>query len=310
MVTANTRSRRRLVMEWGLNPVAMSSTPNGTDVGGTGGGWGSAPVAPPRRTLRHFVIVMCAVVAIGGVGVGSFFAGRSTAGTHQVSSRITTKKRVTVVASYLPVVVCPTTFGITPPPAAKALPSTLQVTTLPKHLSSHIAVYTDNQGRMRLMGPRGWKCSANYGMDGSGGVSIFRRGASAPDSESFTSSTADAIVGSQTSACLGCREGQACPLFTTAASDYLHTYGTVCTRTRPAAEVVKTIYSGVVKFMDPPGVAGDGNPSGGAYAADGVMTYYSGDWNGSWVDTCTLPASDHAICAAALDLFISYYGDR
>ena len=69
-------------------------------------------------------------------------------------------------------------------------------------------------------------------------------------------------------------------------------------------------------FEDPPGVAGNGAPSGGPYAANGVMAFYPGANvgsvvpTGSWLDTCTLPASTHDLCTAALDLFVTDYGSK
>jgi hypothetical protein len=58
------------------------------------------------------------------------------------------------------------------------------------------------------------------------------------------------------------------------------------------------------------GVTGDGNPSGGRYAANGVMTYYSGNPDGSWVETCTLPAASKDLCTTTLNYFVASYGDR
>ncbi|MGP8059041.1 MAG: DUF4850 domain-containing protein [Acidimicrobiales bacterium] len=161
---------------------------------------------------------------------------------------------------------------------------------------------------MKLLGPRGWNCSANIDADGSGGVQIYPVGQPDPMGQPFQSSSAQAIVGSQTSACEGCRETQACPLFATAAADYQTDYQMTCPQTRPPAEQVTPISDGVVGFYDPPGTAGDGNPSGGPYPANGVMTYQSGNDNGSWLDTCTLPASDHALCTAVLNQFVDWYG--
>jgi hypothetical protein len=81
-----------------------------------------------------------------------------------------------------------------------------------------------------------------------------------------------------------------------------------CPKTRPAEETIYQINSGVIGFEDPLGVAGDGDPSGGPYPANGVMTYYSGNDNGSWLDTCTLPNSEHALCTVALNAFVEFYG--
>jgi len=38
------------------------------------------------------------------------------------------------------------------------------------------------------------------------------------------------------------------------------------------------------------------------------MTYHSGNDNGSWLDTCTVPANDHALCTAILNQFVDWYG--
>ena len=63
-----------------------------------------------------------------------------------------------------------------------------------------------------------------------------------------------------------------------------------------------------MSFVDPAGVTGDGSPSGGKYAADGVMTYHPDVQSGSWLDTCTLPASDAALCTVVLHEFVALYG--
>jgi len=66
-----------------------------------------------------------------------------------------------------------------------------------------------------------------------------------------------------------------------------------------AAESVTPDSSGVVSFEDPPGISGDGTPSGGKYQADGVMTFHQGGTGASsWLETCTLPDSDSAACKA------------
>ena len=72
-----------------------------------------------------------------------------------------------------------------------------------------------------------------------------------------------------------------------------------------------TVNAHVVEFTDPPGVHGDAAPSGGAYAAMGVMTYY-GDRNsdGSWTETCLLPPSDTSLCRAIVGNFKSRYGKQ
>ena len=171
-------------------------------------------------------------------------------------------------------------------------------------------MFTDEQGEMKLLAPTGWVCNANFGADGSGGVTITPSGETLPSGQLTSDSTAEAIVGSQTSACAECREGQACPLFATAASDYEQDYQMTCPTTKPEEESSEPIEDGVVGFLDPPGVAGDAYPSGGEYPANAVMTYHSGNENGSWLDTCTLPYSQQALCTAVLNNFATTYGSQ
>lgn len=212
------------------------------------------------------------------------------------------------VSVTLALVSCPTTYGVTLP-ATGALPASISVR-VPSDLADQLTVYSDQRGTMKLVGPKGWQCSASYGADGSGGVKVFPSSEQAPSGLAFSPQSQQAIVGSETSACQGCQEIQACPLFPAAANAYLKDYGMSCPQTRPDEESTYQISSGVIGFEDPTDVAGDGNPSGGPFPANGVMTYYSDAPDGSWLDTCTLPASEHALCTVALNTFVSFYGGR
>lgn len=235
----------------------------------------------------------------------------NAASTAIPSSSLTTAVPVSE-ASTLPIVVCPTSFGIAPPPPV-SLPATM-VVKVPTPTAAHLAVYSDNQGIMKLLAPRGWVCTARYGADGSGGVAVSPSGESIPSSWGAgwtlpASSPDTAIIGIETSACAGCTLGQACPLFSAAATAFQNQFGRSCPKIRPASEDVDQITSGVAGFADPPGVAGDGIPSGGQYPANGVMTYYPHNDSGSYLDTCTLPSSQRQLCTAVLDTFIAWYGE-
>jgi len=210
-------------------------------------------------------------------------------------------------ASRVPVVVCPTTFGITPSPGAvpQATSATLPIAA---SLAARVALYVDNQASMRLLAPRGWHCAAQFGADGSGGVQVYPPGQPPPSGASSFPTLREAVLGLQTSVCVGCTEGQACPLFTQAAAAYHRDFMATCPLTRPAREAVHRLGATVVGFTDPPGVRGDGLPSGGRYTAYGVMTYSPKARRGSWLATCTLPAADRAVCAAGLGLFAGWYG--
>ena len=203
--------------------------------------------------------------------------------------------------SVVPLTVCPTKFGVSFGKSA-VFPSltTLSIST---PLASSLAAYTDTQGLMTVIGPRGWKCSASYGADGSGGVTVFPRGSSA-------TSPVEGIVAGETSACYGCTTGQACALFPTAEEAFQAAYRYACPAHRPPRESIYRLSKTVVAFEDPSYVKGEGALSGGQFPANGVMTYLSGSNDGSWVETCTLPDNVHSTCTAVLNDFVAKYQNR
>lgn len=182
-------------------------------------------------------------------------------------------------------------------------------------MAARLSVYTDNQGRMALVAPKGWSCAAFYGADGSGGVAVYPHGQTPPGTWTagwpLASSSATAgVTGLESSTCYTCTLAQACRLFPAAATT-LHSYlGRQTCPARPATEKVTTISGGIMGFDDPPGTHGDGVPSGGQNPANGVLTYYPHAADGSWLETCTLPGTDTADCTAILNTFLSWYGQR
>ena len=212
----------------------------------------------------------------------------------------------------LPLVTCPTTNAgsqSTPSP----LPTTIALT-VPKDLANQLAVYSDNAGMMQLIAPRGWECTASFGNDGTGGVDVYPAGGAIPGDTPFTPSPAEAVVGSETSGCVSCTYGQACPLFAAAAAAIQSQTGVSCAAySLPSGESMEQISPSVVGFEDLPNVAGDGIPSGGPYPANGVMTYYpttESGHDGSWLDTCTLPYNQSQLCTVALNAFVQMYGNE
>jgi len=169
-------------------------------------------------------------------------------------------------------------------------------------LAGSLAAYTDRQGYLTVVGPRGWNCAASYGADGSGGVSVFPRGASATSIE--------AIAGSETSVCYGCTTGRACVFFPAAAKAYPVAYQSACPARKPRRESTDRLSATVIAFEDPPFVKGEGIPSGGQFPANGVMTYLPGSYDGSYLETCTLPDNIHSTCTAILNDFVARYRER
>jgi Domain of unknown function (DUF4850) len=202
----------------------------------------------------------------------------------------------------VPLVVCRTRFAVSSAPKRVAFPSLTRLR-IATGLARSLAAYTDRQGYMTVVAPRHWKCSANYGADGSGGVSVYPR-------KSIAASKGEAVVGSETSACVGCALAQACVFFPAAARAYRSTFGSACPRRRPSREAVTRLSSTVVAFEDPPYVKGDGAPSGGRFPANGVMTYVPRSMEGSYLETCTLPETVHSTCTAILNDFVARYRNK
>jgi hypothetical protein len=207
---------------------------------------------------------------------------------------------------------CPTTLGISGEAPAN-LTTPVQVMVPPGFSSSQLAVYSDTQGIMELLAPAGWDCQAIVGADGSSSIEIYPPGQGAASGSSLgTSSTAEEVRGDQTSASPFAANLQACQLFPAA---YKNLTGVPCSLKSPTAEEATLSTNNIIEFTDPPGVAGDGDPSGGAFTASGVMTYYpvsgaSPLSNGSWTETCVLPPSESRLCGAIISSFIESYGAK
>jgi hypothetical protein len=251
-------------------------------------------------------------VPAGSVSSASSAARATGAGTASPAARAAAPPGP--VTANLPVVSCPTSSGVALPAPAVPLPRSRRVA-VPQAMAARLSVYTDSQGRMELVGPKGWNCAAFYGADGSGGVAVYHPGQALPKWWTAgwplaRTSAAAVVTGLESSACYTCTLGQACRLFPVAAATLDSYLGRQACRARPAAEMVTAIGPGIAGFEDPPGTSGDGVPSGGRYPANGVMTYHPHAAAGSWQETCTLPGSDMAECTAILNTFLSWYGQQ
>jgi Domain of unknown function (DUF4850) len=254
-------------------------------------------------------VVRCAPIAAALLAAAlTLVAGCGTSAANKTSTSPTmgpTRARTAAasatpgqVTASLPVVSCPTASGAGQQPTV-TLPRSRSVA-VSQALAASLSVYADKFGIMRLLGPKGWRCTAKYGADGSGGITVYPPGEGP--------SAMAKIVGYETSACVGCTLQQACPLFTNAALAQRSSFP--CPSRRPATETVVPVAKGIVAFDDPPGVKGDGQQSGGRYTAHSVMTYHPSVDNGSWEETCILPGSEKDVCTAALNSFISWFGQR
>jgi len=182
---------------------------------------------------------------------------------------------------------CPTTQGVKQP-LPKA-PSSLHVT-LPASQAAALGGYSN--GYLTALAPRGWRCRGQIGADGSGSLFVTPAGSSRPTQPAVTIEFGDTP---------GVSASFACSLFAAARKQLPVT---PCPVKRPARESVSAIASHTVAFEDPPGVHGDGLPSGGSDPANGVMSFTPSSTTSegyALIETCTLPQSSHALCTAILD---------
>jgi hypothetical protein len=219
----------------------------------------------------------------------------------------------TIKSVPLPLVKCPTIHGSDSEP--KALPAT-KLEPVPPGISERLAVYSDSEGELFLIAPRGWGCQASIGADGNDYLSIYPHGevvSAKPFALRKWPGAAEAVTGDLLPICMGCYLEQACGFFPAAERDFVASYGrvSICPR-RSVGEDVRRISSTVVTFDDPAGVLGTGSPSGGLYSADGVVTFKRQSANGiygSSTETCTLPPRDQTLCVVVRNAFVArWYG--
>jgi hypothetical protein len=218
-----------------------------------------------------------------------------------------------MVTVSLPVTVCPTSSGVTTTTAA--LPGTVSVSVPPGDASAgNLAVYSDEAGRLMLVGPTvGWTCTGSFGADGSGVLALSPVGTTVPTSQSTwtlpASSSTQAIVAMESGASGAAGAALVCPLFSGAQAATQQNIGKACAPASASEEHVSKISSVAVGFQDPPGVAGIGFPSGGQNPASGVGLYQPKPTEATaYLATCTLSASQQDLCTAVLNHFVATFG--
>ena len=178
------------------------------------------------------------------------------------------------------------------------VPSTMTAT-VSAEVAAQVTFYGD--GTRTLLGPRGWHCEAAVGADGSSSMTITPPGQPTP-----TGSPApdrQAVTAFSDGACVGCIATMACGLFPEAWKLFEQP-GVSCPATSPVGELVTRPAPRSAIFEDPPGVAGTGEPSGGAYRALGMLVFDPGtgaggtgsDFPSALKITCTLPEAMAQIC--------------
>ncbi|GEM_PF-4499512 len=228
----------------------------------------------------------------------------------------TTAAPASAAGAALRVLLCETSHGVAgqvmPPPPTTLAPDT----TSP--LLGQLAFYTD--GGMFVLAPRDWSCHAVVGADGQETVSVYPPQAASYDRPPDCTLGADlqgclspqlsvpVISAHGYSACLGCVAYDFCALFPVAWTSWGNGNQRTCPYSVPPQEQHDYLTPSVATFEDPPGVVGDGNPSGSVWPSNGVALYSPYPRVVSYKETCLLPEPDHAECTAILNDFVARYG--
>lgn len=252
-----------------------------------------------RSALACVAVTFC-LIASSSIGLAS--AGLQD---HGISQPRVLSSRVHYAS--VPVRVCPSSYASSGVRGHTKIPR-WKVIAIPGDLTDQIAVYTDTRQFMEVLGPNGWKCVASFG-NGPVGFTIFAPGEVSPGfdrtggrPQKKSGRRGINIIGYGASLDI---DQLVCPYFRAARVDLYKSIPTIPSSLCriPHGERVATINRELKRVDDPPEVAGDNYPSGSVNWALGnafLATYPGG---GSYLMTCTLPSSDHALCYAAMAWF-------
>jgi len=238
--------------------------------------------------MRRCFALLSLVMLITAVATLPAGASKRPTVEHAVQSN-------TPVLGVLPVISCTTTYGA-PPSGTPFVAHQLATTTAVRGLSYY------SNGRITMLGPAGWACSALVAADGGQALAVYPPGK--PD---YTA--VPILKGAQVVQVFTDYTGHipgadlVCGFFPhSAAASYVASGGESCT-TPPAGQKATTLTPDVVTFSDPPGVSGAGSGSGGSLTSVGAAVYPQLAYGATdSVDvsllSCTLPANQSTLCRA------------
>jgi hypothetical protein len=209
----------------------------------------------------------------------------------------------------VPVVACPSTFGI-PGGQRPDYPSSSAMSVPRSAGSAFLSFYSDGYRiATPVLGPAGWDCSANVGADGTYEIAVYPTGHRDPLNSSVPArGDVQAVISEGSSVCVGCSDDIACPVFAEALSN---DPGTSCPLTSPSRELVSYLSGsygsaqGTAQVYDPAGVAGSLPQSGGVNPARGIIAYSASRIISARVLSCVLPPSDSTLCSVVIDNYVT-----
>ncbi len=253
--------------------------------------------------IRTVIIVFLSVCVVAlGIFTGVTLGHRANTSTHAASHQSSG-----LVSVVLPIQRCPTSYGADQPRPAH-ITTTMQVL-VPSALAADLALYTDRyQNLDPVLAPRGWKCSALVGADGSAGITVYPQGTTANEAKSFVNAFTNG-------GCSGCAASEACVYFANATSQIPDPGQQVCPSVPRSTWVA--YLSGSTSAMETvelalppygaPSLSDFGNGSPTPQWQWGVINYIKGSNKFSTPnqlsgESCAL--SSLAICSASLQFFL------
>jgi len=203
------------------------------------------------------------------------------------------------VSPVVPVVDCPSQYGVGPPTGLPVLPRQMKLE-LPAGVASKLSFYTDHTRMLApVLGPRGWACNVLIGADGSGGVNIYPSGSPQPG----LTSGKPLVSALSDGACQGCVWSAVCA-YVKGAGTQLGQSGLKCTP-RPKGERVTWLEGSATKGTPPVhDVIATALPTK-PDPFNGVLLYdYVKSEGSASMGYCTLPAAEHQWCSDILNFFV------
>jgi hypothetical protein len=198
----------------------------------------------------------------------------------------------------VPVVRCPTSFGVAP--SRTSVPRTLVLRDVPLSTAGLVA-YTNTSGF--LLGPPHVRCAGVVGVDGNATIQIWPKGQAKPGPLGAGASLSLSVI----PACVGCKALATCHYFPTFRR-YLRQVELNCRPEPPPGERLRYLTKRLVAFVDSPFVKGAGWPSGAGLRATGLVGIEPGASQVVFTSSCTLPAMQRDVCVDSAAAERGLYG--
>lgn len=238
------------------------------------------------RRRKNLVVLTVAVLIM----VLAAFAGCGGSGTDSTDTTAVASTTTASTFATLPTKKCKTLDALERPAVPLDAETTIPVSSAGLE---DFAAFTNTSGTL-LIGPKDWKCDSTIYVDGGEKIGLTPDG-----SDPFKDTAETGITYNGSSACQGCIAAEICAVMPNApvVTQYA-SMGIGCDRKKPLKEELTPIGDLTVLFEDPPGVQGQGDPSGGQVKSVGMLTYSKS--RGSQQVTCAVPEDLQGSCPSVV----------